>query len=385
MKRKGFTLIEIILAITMISVLATAFLSLISFSYTNLIDSEKFTEAMFEDQSIVEEQIDASRFSSPPNPGSNYVEVFGVNVPVHLLSVNTTTSGQVKVYLPQQTTVPIIPIIQSPPKLIVKNHSDINVSPQPTTIHIFDDQYKLFVSEVDITAATKNEHLMNVYRWYVSDEISSEESASSTIDDYVVVQEWNEAKAGVTYSDAFNKGFIPNMKEYTDSKTRRKNQYNELDYEILKNAYSYNHQQIINNFGNRYVRYSVTPFSLSGRMGLEELSEPIYIEAPRIEVLSAEFEEKDEEDIVVITFNLEIEDSFSLSSIVLNEELGELALAKRDEDDPTKMILKFKQPINTFNALSGNLLNREAVISKDYGAISIWYNNYPNNSFTITP
>lgn len=385
MKRKGFTLIEIILAITMISVLATAFLSLISFSYTNLIDSEKFTEAMFEDQSIVEEQIDASRFSSPPNPGSNYVEAFGVNVPVHLLSVNTTTSGQVKVYLPQQTTVPIIPIIQSPPKLIVKNHSDINVSPQPTTIHIFDDQYKLFVSEVDITAATKNEHLMNVYRWYVSDEISSEESASSTIDDYVVVQEWNEAKAGVTYSDAVNKGFIPNMKEYTDSKTRRKNQYNELDYEILKNAYSYNHQQIINNFGNRYVRYSVTPFSLSGRMGLEELSEPIYIEAPRIEVLSAEFEEKDEEDIVVITFNLEIEDSFSLSSIVLNEELGELALAKRDEDDPTKMILKFKQPINTFNALSGNLLNREAVISKDYGAISIWYNNYPNNSFTITP
>lgn len=380
MNGKGYTLIEVILAIAIFGLLAAAFLPLMTFSYTNLIGAEKFTEAMLEDQSIVEEQIDELRFENPADSGSDYVEAFGVNIPVHLLSINTTSSGQVKLYLPQQTVVPKIPIIKSPPIIIVRNNSGANISPQPTSIHIFNDPYKLFVNDVDITDATKNEHLMNVYRWYTSAEISNEESASEITDDYVVAREWNEAKTVVPYSEALEKGFIPNMKEYNDSIAGRE-PYNELNYQILKRAYSFTDEQMINNFGNRYLKYGVTPFSLTGRMGKEELSNAIYIEAPRIEILSAKFD--DDENKAIIEFNVEIGDTFSPSSILLNESLGEFNVSK-DEESEYKLILEFTQPIDNSSDVEGNLLTRGAVISKDYGAISIWHNNYPNSEFTIS-
>lgn len=380
MNRKGYSFAEVIIAIAIIGLLATAFLQLMTFSYTNLIGTEKFTEALLKDQSIVEEQIDASRFSPPVNPETNYVKVFDVDIPVHLLSVNTTSSGQVKVYLPEQTIVPKIPIIESPPKLLVRNYSGSNISPQPLSISMFNDPYKLFVEDIDITDETENEHLMNVYRWYTSSETSDSESASITTDDYVVVREWNEAKTIVSYSEALDKGFIPNMKEYIDLVTGRKEQYNELDYEILKNAYSFTDEEMINSFGNRYLRYGVTPYSLTGRMGVEELSNVIYIEAPRLEILSAEFED---DNLVIINFNMEIEDLFNTSSIILNELLGEPEIIKRDEDDHTKLILEFTQPIDKSEDLGGNFLDVGAVVSKDYGSISIWYNNYPNSEFTI--
>lgn len=383
MNRKGFTLIEVIMAIALIGLLATAFLPLMTFSYTNLVGSEQFTEAMYEDQSLVEESIDSSRFSTPINPGSNFVEAFNVKVPVHLLNINTTSSGQIKVYLPEQSIVPKIPVIESPPQLIVKSYGGSNISPQPTSIHISNDSYKFFVKDVDITSLTENEHLMNVYRWYTSAEMPNEESPSSTTDDYIVLREWNEAKAIVPYSTALANDFIPNMKEYTDTITGRKDQYNEFDYEILKNAYTFSNEQMINSFGNRYLRYGVTPFSLTGRMGKEELSNAVYIEAPRIEIVSAKYK-SGTDNIVIITFNVEIEDSFNPSSIILNEILGEPATVSRDQDH-TKLILEFTQNIDKTIEVDGNILNRGAVVSKNHGAISIWYNNYPNSEFKIIP
>lgn len=393
MNNKGYTLIEVILAIAIIGLLAVSFLPLMTFSYTNLVGSEKFTNAMLEDQSIVEKEIDNLRFTSPPNPGSSYKEAFNVNIPVHELSVNTTSSGQVKVYLPKQTEVPIIPIIKSPPVLIVRANNDSNIIPQPDNIHIFDDPYKLFVADVDITDATENEHLMNVYRWYTSAEIYHEEDASETTDDYVVVREWNEAKTVVSYSEALDKGFIPNMKEHIDLNLG-KEQYNEFNYKILKNAYSFTDEQMINNFGNRYLKYGVTPYSLTGRMGVEKLSNAIYIEAPKIEISSIDFgvdENDDENNTIIITFSIPIEDTISASAIFLNEDLDEPVDIYRYEDENEeeeddkhkKLILKFKPPIDTSAEINGNFLARGAVISKEYGAITIWSNNNPNGDFII--
>lgn len=68
MKKKGFTLIEIIIAIALIGIIAVAFIPFMTFSYTKLVHSEKFTQDMFNDQAIVENQIDTLRFEEPKHP-----------------------------------------------------------------------------------------------------------------------------------------------------------------------------------------------------------------------------------------------------------------------------------------------------------------------------
>jgi prepilin-type N-terminal cleavage/methylation domain-containing protein len=385
MKRSGYTLVEVILAIAIIGLIAASFLPLMTFSYTNLVGTEEITQNMFDDQQAVEERIDALRFTDPPDPGTNYLEAFGVDVPVHIESINTSSSGQIMIYLPKQTEIPRIPVIESPPQLKVRVNDIANsvVSPQPDTFHIFDDDYNIFVEEVDITSATRDDFLMFVYRWYTTDEVSQLDAASDSTNDFIVIREWNEAKTPVSYGEALANGFIPNMKEFMDPDTSDKELYNVLNYKTLEKAYSYNEEQMINAFGNRYVRYGVTPYSIAGRIGKEELSDPVYVEAPRLEIVSAEFDEVD--NIVVLTFNMELEDTFSPSSFGLNDTLGEPAVIARDEDDHTRLILEFTDTLDKSTQIEGNVLSRGAVASKDFGAISIWYEGYPNAEFPITP
>ena len=387
MKRSGYTLVEVILAIAIIGLIAASFLPLMTFSYTNLIGTEEITQNMFDDQQAVEKWINDNRFVEPPNPGTDYLTAFGVNVPVHIEEIHTSSSGQIMVYLPKQTEIPRIPVIEpeSPPQLKVRANDVANsvVSPQPDTFHIFDDDYNIFVEEVDITSTTRDDFLMFVYRWYTTDEVSQLDAASDSTNDFIVIREWNEAKTPVSYGEALANGFIPNMKEYMDPDTSDKELYNVLNYKTLEKAYSYNEEQMINSFGNRYVRYGVTPYSIAGRIGKEELSDPVYVEAPRLEIVSAEFDGVD--NIVVLTFNMELEDTFSPSSFGLNDTLGEPAVIARDEDDHTRLILEFTDTLDKSSQVDGNVLSRGAVASKDYGAISIWYNDYPNAEFPITP
>lgn len=384
MNRKGFTLVEVILAIAIIGLIAVSFLPLITFSYTNLIGTEKFTQNMFDDQQLVENEIDALRFVAPPNPSTNYETVFGVKVPVHQISVNTSSSGQVEVYLPKQTVTPRVPVIESPPEMKVRlNSTSLNVSPQPNKFHIFNDDYNIFVSEVPITNATKADFLMNVYRWYTTDEVSGIEAVSDSTNDFVVIKEWNEAKTPISYSQALSMGFTPNIKEYTDPDTGKKEQYNVLNYDTLEKAYSYSPEVMINTFGNRYVRYGVTPYSVAGRIGVERLSNAVYIKAPRLEIVTAKFDNI--ENSVVIKFNQEIADSFSPSSIILNEAFGEPLVIRRDELDHTRLILEFTEILNKTIPVGGNNLLRGAVASKEFGAITIWSGGYPNAEFIISP
>lgn len=384
MNEKGFTLVEVILAIAIIGLIAVSFLPLITFSYSNLIGSEKFTQDMFDDQQLVEREIDSLRFSAPLNPSTNFETVFGVDIPVHQISINTSSSGQVKVYLPKQTVTPRVPIIEVSPVIKVRqNASNSIVNPQPNMVHIFDNDYNFFVDEVPITDSTKLDFLMNVYRWYSTDEVSKSDTVSDGTDNFVVIKEWNEAKATLTYAQALSTGFTPNIKEYTYPVTGKKEQYNILNYDTLEKAYNYSEEEMINIFGNRYVRYGVTPYSIAGRIGEEKLSNAIYIEAPRIEILSAGFHPID--NSVVIIFNLEIQDSFSSSSIIMNEALGDVTTIRRDEIDHRKLVVEFSNTLNKTTSIAGNTLLRGAVASKVFGAITIWSGGYPNAEFTISP
>ncbi len=384
MNEKGFTLVEVILAISIISLIAISFLPLITFSYTNLINTEQFTEDMFNDQRTIEEQIDALRFSNVPTPTVNYKTVFGVNVPVHLLQVNTSTSGEVRVYLPKQSQTPRVPILQSSPIIKVRNNAnDLIINPQPIKYHLINNSYNLFSSEVPITNETKEDFLMNVYRWYISDEVSSDIPASSSTDNYIVVKEWNEAKTQITYAEALTTGFTPNIKEYIVPKTLVKEPYNVLKLSTLQTAYSFDVEQMINNYGNRYIRFGVTPYSIAGRIGEERLSNSIYIEAPRLEIVSAWYHPT--ENQIIIQFNMEIEDSFNPTLIYLNNDIGQPAHIQRDDSNHNRLILEFSEVLNKSVSKGGNKLIKGAVNSKEYGAITIWHNGNPSSEFIITP
>jgi prepilin-type N-terminal cleavage/methylation domain-containing protein len=379
----GFTLIEIILAIALIGIISVSFLPLMTFSYTNLVGSERFTQALYDDQELVEEQIDALRFVDPVDPNKEEYVFFGVTVPVHTISINTTDSGLVQVLLPKQTKIPLIPAIQSDPVIEVRNSSDNKVIPQPASILLLDDTRSLFVNEVTITPATSSEHLMNVYRWYTTSEMSQSETVPTSVNEYVIVHEWNEARTPVPFDEAIEKTFIPNFKEYTDPVTGLKVTYNRLKYTSIKNLLSFPDETMINNYGNRFVRYGVTPYSIAGRMGVERLSNAIYIDAPRIEIVSADFD--DDENAIFITFSRDIKDVINESLIQLNEAFPIPVGIVRDETEHDKLGIYFSEDVEMSVPLGGNRILRGAVSSEEYGRISIWYNSQPNDFFTITP
>lgn len=382
-KNKGYTLVEIILAIAIIGIIAVSFLPLMTFSYTNLVNSDQFTQALFDDQALVEDEIDAKRFIEPSEPNKEEYEFFGVDIPVHVLSFNTTNSGQVNVFLPKQTQVPSIPVIQGTPVLFVRNSSDVYVEPTPSSIDLLEDSRTFFVDEVSITPETKGDHLMNVYRWYTSDEIESTATPSDIVSDYTIVFEWNEARTPVLFDEAIEKSFIPNFKEYIDPVTSLVRTYNRLDYSSIQNALSFNDELMINTYGNRFIRYGVTPFSIAGRMGVEKLSNAVYIDAPKIEIATATYDEV--ENAVVITFSTEIEESVNSDFIRVNESLGTLELITRDPEDHHKLILAFTDELDKSVAVGNNQISRGAVVSKEYGEISIWNDGKPNDFFTISP
>lgn len=382
MSNKGYSLVEIILSVALIGLIAIALLPLISYSYTYLIKSEQFTRDMFNDQELVEKKIDELRFEDPLWPNSNIVSIFGVDIAVHEINENTSNSGEIHVFLPKQTSVPPIPVIQSPPQIVVRNASDGSITPQPTWIELLNDPRSFFVNEVSITTDTRNEYLMSVYRWYITDEVGESYTPSTTSKDYLIVHEWNEARMILPFKTALENNFVPNFKEYVDPSTNRTITYNRLNFQALASLGDLTTESLINRYGNRHVVYGVTPYSLAGRMGQERLSNPIYIRAPRIMIESAIIDK--ENNAIIIEFNLEMEEVISTDLIRLNPLLGNIRSAVRDNENHKRIILEFENTITVTQPIADSYLSRGSVVSKEYGAISIWHGNEPNGAFTIT-
>ena len=382
MNNKGYSLVEILLSVALIGLIAISFLPLISFSYSYLIKSEQFTRDMYNDQELVEKKIDALRFQEPVGPNSETITIFGVDIPVHEIKEHTSNSGEIQVFLPKQTSVPPIPVIEAPPEIWVRNASDMSITPRPSWIELLNDPRSFFVNEVNITTDTRNDYLMSVYRWYITDEVSESHTPSAKTQDFLIVHEWNEARMIVPYKTALENNFVPNFKEYVDPETGRTITYNRLNFSALARHGELNTESLINRYGNRYVIYGVTPYSLAGRMGQERLSNAIYIRAPRIVIDSAMVDQ--ENNAVIVEFNLEIEDVISTDLIRLNPLLGDIRSVVRDDENHKRIIIEVQDPIASGHPITDNSMTRGAVVSKEYGAISIWYEDEPNGAFTIT-
>jgi|LSQX01.1.fsa_nt_gb prepilin-type N-terminal cleavage/methylation domain-containing protein len=366
MRRRGYTLIEVIFSLALIGLIAATFLPMITFGVTNVFSAQKFTDVLFDYQDKVEGDI-ALLIDTDPD-GLTSFNIFGKTIAGHNIHVDDDSSSEIYMFLPKRAISEPIPVIQSPPVMdIRRNNIKINVS--PAIVDLTDSTISLFVDEISITNATKDSYLMSVYRWYVSTEMDSTQTPSDNPNQYFIVKEWNEAKKQLSYADSSNLKFIPNIKD----------KYNIMVFSDIKDGLGLNDEDFKNSFGNRYIRYGVTPFSVRGRIGKEELSNPVYITTNRIELLSAVF---GTENTVILTFKEDISDLVDVSNIVLNASIGQPKTVYRDESNHKRLIIEFDS-LDSSEDIGGNVLLRGAVQSKLYGKISIWHNNIVEGEFTI--
>lgn len=373
MKNRGFTLIEVIFSITLIGLIAVTFLPMITFGFKNTIEAGKFTDILFEYQAMIENKIDNLRGVDPNTMDPDDIKtltIFGIDVKGHNISIDDDSSGEINMFLPKSTSNEIIPVIESPPVIDVRKNN-VKVTPTPEYIDLYDDTISLFVHEIDITSATDDNYLMSVYRWFMSSEMSNSQSPSDNTNEYFIVKEWNEAKKQLSFEDSSKLKFIPNIKDL----------YNILKFQEAKDNLNLSDEDFINTFGNRYIRYGVTPYSLRGRIGKEELSENVvYVTAPRVNLLNAMFVG---ENKVVLSFQEDISETVDINNIRLNDSIEEApSSVYRDDLNHKRLILEFDN-LDTSHEIEGNVILRGAVQSDQYGKISIWHNDLLEGEFKI--
>jgi len=382
MKGKGYTLIELILSIALLGLIATYFITSISFGYKNIVNMEDRTINMYTVQQNMENLIKEKKKLNPINPKKDF-KIFGKSISAHEIKLTTSNNNEIIAYIPKETINYNIPVLSSNPVIkINKIDTDKPYSPQPLFVDVLDFNWELFVDEVKVTDSTKPDHLMSVYRWYMSDEIEYDTNPGDDMKRYFAIKEWNEAKKQLPYAESEGLSFIPNIKD----------NYNRLSSYELKTNLELSDKEIIDRFGNRYFRYGITPYSIAGRIGEEKISNYIYVTKPII-VESATF---DMEKTIEITFNQELkslDSSIDISEIKLNGVFANwynnryydnnIQKVKIDDADKKKLIITLKNKRDNITLpIGGNSLQKGAVESKSFGKISIY--NGENGKFEIT-
>lgn len=272
MNRKGFTLVEILVSIALIGMIAVAFLPLMSFAYRYLFDAKRYTYDTFLIQQDVEQEMEIAR-----NTVVNYVansadvdrfNVFSKTIDVHVVnkeikSDSSSTHGEIFAYVPENKIVYNVPELGNVSITAYRNNTLIS---NPSFLFPVDSSVTFKGTEPSIIEYA-DEHLMNVYRWYMSPQMTYGDTiAPSNFRDWIIVKEWNEARTPISYANSENLTFIPNIE----------NKYAELSLSELEfldpEAPA---DMIAERFAGRYFAYSVTPYSLIGRLGEEKFSNPI--------------------------------------------------------------------------------------------------------------
>lgn len=378
MKKNGFTLVEVILAIALIGLISVTFIPAITFGFRYLVDSEKFVVDSYAKQQEVEKKLDEKRDEVADGADAIVINVYGVNVKGHVVTVDIEGHGEINTFQPQRTvTYDVLEIIP-------KGHSGdpdvlldvVGVSPRPTEVDMFtsgalNSSVKFLVNENNFTVNIPSIHLVNVYKWFLSSE--QDKTSSYVLDNYTVIKEWNAARDIVTYAQSKALKVITNIQNDPD--------YNQLKFDEIKTGLSLTDEEMINRFGNRYIYYSVTPYAISGRIGKEDLSNAIYIKAPRIEIDNAYYGSNPRQ--VEVLFKEPITDVVNSNMIETNEALGTLVSATRSSTNNKILVLEFDRDLDGVTEITGNRLYKGAVSSLEYGSISIWSKGEPIGDFTV--
>lgn len=373
MRRKGFTLVEVIVAIVLIGLVGIAFIPAIGMGFSRLITSMNITVDAYDVQGDIERILEEKRHLEPNGTGTAIITAFGVPVSGHLVTYTPTPSKTIYIFQPKSSIEYTLLEITS--EILLKI---VGQSPTPKEISMFNESGVLNgaltfqVSESGLKISDPSEHLVNVYKWYTTMPMVYKENA--LLEGNYIVKEWNAARAVNTYEQYRTNGITPNIQNDPS--------YNELTLTEIKSGYALTDTEMINRFGNRYVYYSVTPYAISGRIGKEKLSNPIYIKAPRIEIESAKFSSTDDK-VVEITFKNDINEAVTSTFMSFPESLGKVLSAVRSTENHKILLVTFENPLPRNQSVSGAVLKKGAVFDKTYGNIDIWYEDAIENPFNI--
>jgi type II secretory pathway pseudopilin PulG len=383
--KKGLTLIEVILSISLVSMIAISFLPGMVFGYKNVFEARKFTEDIFESQAEIERIMEEKRKEVATPDGTNSYSIFGVNVVGHNIEIPVEDHGEIHVFQPEKKEdYPVPNIVRNTHsgltnivRLSVFNNST-EVTPPPASVNMFnasnvlDSSRNFLVDSKYYKIDNPRIHLVNVYRWYTSSMV--EYTADFEMDNYFIIKEWNAARALVSYEESKTLKAIPNIQNSPD--------YNRLSFTEIRDGLGLSNAELINQFGNRYYYFSVTPFAVSGKIGPEEYSNAVYVKAPRIEISKAVYGPY--ENQVSIYFKDSIADNFVIDKMSFNESLGRIENVSRYNGNDKIMIVEFDRALNPDIEVEGNVLHLGSVQSSKFGAIYIWSpDNVPSGEFKI--
>ena len=381
MRKKGFTLVEVILSIALIGLIAVVFVPAMSNGFRLLTESEKFVVDSYVKQQDVEKLLEQKRNEIATGTGTSQISVFGKNVSGHLITINIEGHGEINAFQPERTvTYDMI-------EIIARGHAGnpdvlmdvVSVSPRPTTVNMFqldgtvNTSLEFLVNENYFTVNEPTLHLLNVYRWFLTSE--QVYNPSYNLDNFFVIKEWNPARGLVSFAESETQKVIPNIQNSPD--------YNRFKFSEVISGYSLTTEELINLYGNRFIYYSVTPYSISGRIGKEDLSNPIYINAPKIEIVRANFASNPNQ--IEVLFAENIGTAFDASLMTFSESLGTVSSIARSVTNEKIMVVTFIDPLDGSAIVTGNSLQKGSVASNLYGKISIWRNNTLSGDFTIDP
>lgn len=260
-KNKGFTLIEILISIALLTFMSTFFLLLIANHLGILNKTKDITEEVFLAQREIEEEIDSVKQEiqdinngiTPTNPRTLKTQTIfasdlgGVEVSYY----------ETEIYLNNRHYYTLISNIKPEPLEVIRLESIDSKLKHNTN----DVEYGYATSDFSITGEFKNleefkyDHLLNQVEWYVSSEkyiMPMPKSISFDMNDDLAY-------------NSFYFPLFPRDYELIDNET------------VYKFGTSYSTFDLFADYGGRHIMYTVTPAAKSGKLGEQMVSEPIFV------------------------------------------------------------------------------------------------------------
>lgn len=252
-KRRGFTLVEVIVSLAVLGIIAISFLGAISSHFTYMMSTKKITQNAFKAQEKMEDEIDDAK-----------VRVKNPSAALEKMKIFTSDLGgievkyeEVKITHNNKDYYTLVSNIMPDALEIIKLES-IGIKLMQGATQVEDDYYGYtkdsfsIVGNFNNSNAYKWDHLLNQVEWYIS-------------------------------SDKYN---IPLPKKQGVALNDDESHYYPIfprDYEIFSNETVYKFGASQNTFpymediAGRHLIYTVIPAAKSGKLGERKISKPIYI------------------------------------------------------------------------------------------------------------
>ena len=252
-KRRGFTLVEVIVSLAVLGIIALSFLGAISSHFTYMMSTKKITQNAFKAQEKMEEEIDDAKVRvKAPSAVLEKMKIFNSD-----LGGIEVKYEEVKISHNNKNYYTLVSNVM-PDALESISLESIGIKLMQGTSQVGDDYYGYAKDTFSIVGNFNNnntykwDHLLNQVEWYIS-------------------------------TDKYN---IPLPKKQSASLNDDEAHYYPIfprDYEIFSNetVYKFGASQntfpYIEDIAGRHLIYTVTPAAKSGKLGVRKFSKPIYL------------------------------------------------------------------------------------------------------------